>query len=326
MVKEGQTFKNYKELCLYLGEKPTDGNSKKKQLNRWNCLFSWHKEKYQYVIDEVYEDGVAPDDFRQGGDSVHIDTMIPYVRDRILSAQPDEYLGTQRLVGGVLNLIPMAAYKQINNRGMKSEDFYKKYGLDEVGSFEEYVSVAGIVIKDTVMKCLRRMQKNKEIQFTEAEVFIAKDGQRRYLCLDGYDELVKKVESQVCDMMAAELGLKTKGRQLVHYIRGRKEMMNEFHSRCMSELLKNPDLVADLRNQYLIVGPGRELNLEILGEYYKVVHIIDYDEERIEKARGPDYNEKKQLKYIFDDIKPRIAARVSSSKKDVTNIERMLFG
>lgn len=323
MVSEGQEFKNYKELCAYMGEEPTTGTAKIAQLHKWSGLFTYHKKGHRIIIDEVYEDGKMLESF--GGNDKHIKVFMPYVRSKIMVADPDEYLGTQRLLGTTLRLIPMGAYKQLNDRGMKTEDFYKKYGLQEIGSFEEYVSVAGIVMKDTVVRCLKRMQKNNEIKFTEAEVFVAKDGRRRYLCLDGYDELVNKTEYEVCNQMAKEMGLKTKGRQLIHFIRGKRNLMQEFFDRCMKELLKNEELVRDLKKQYLLVGPGRELKLENLCEYYKVVHLIDFDEERIEKARGPDYDEKKQLKLIHEDIKPRIAARVSSSKKDVSKIEKMLF-
>lgn len=320
---EGQVFKNYKELCAYMGENPTTGSAKIAQLHRWGGLFSYHKKGHQIIIDTVYEKGEMLESF--GGNDAHVKIMMPYVRSHILGVDPDEYLGTQRLLGTVMRLIPMNAYKQINDRGMKSEDFYKKHGLQEVGSFEEYVSVAGIVMKDTVVRCLKRMQKNKELMFSEAEVFVAKDGRRRYLCLDGYDELVRKVEFEVCNEIASELGMKTKGRQLIHYIKGRKELMQKYCRRCMEELLKDPDLVKDLKKQYMLVGPGRELNLENVCEYHKVVHIIDYDEERIEKARGPDYNDDRQLKLIYEDVKPRVAARVASSKKDVAKIEKMLF-
>lgn len=327
MIKEGQTFKNYKELCICMGEEPVSGNSKIKQLRRWSYLFSCHKDGRAIIIDKVYEDGEDPIDFREGGNnSIHVKAMLPYVREHILGVEPDEYLGTQKLIGNVLRLIPMSAYRQLNDRGIKAEDFYKKHGLNEIGSFEEYVSVAGMVMKDTVVRCLNKMQRGNEIQFSEAEVFIVKDGRRRYLCIDGYDELVKRVESKVCNEMASELRLKTKGRQLIHFIRGRKELMQTFHKRCIEELLKDPELSKDLRNQYLIVGPGRELKYENICEYYRVVHIIDYDEERIEKARGPDYDEKVQLRNIYEDIKPRVAARVTSSKKDVKVIETMLFG
>ena len=325
MIKRGQTFRNYKEVCEYLGEEIKTGSSKRAQLKRWGCLFAWHNEGHKYVIDDVFEGGTV-EELRGGNQpSPHVDAFIPYVRSHIMGVDPDEYLGTQRLLGSALRLIPMGAYKQVNNRGMKKEDFYKKHGLQEIGSFEEYVSVAGSVMKDTVVRCLKRMQKNKEIKFCEAEVFIARDGRRRYMCLDGYSELVQKVEFDVCNKMAAELGARTKGRQLIHFIRGRKELMQEFFTRCMKELLKDPDLVKDLKRQYIIIGTGRELKLENVCEYYKVIHVIDYDEERIEKARGPDYNDKEQLRKIYEDVKPRIAARVTSSKKDVEKIEKLLF-
>lgn len=324
MVREGQTFKNYKQLCAYMGEEVKVGASKMSQLRRWSCLFSWHKNGHQIIIDEVYEDGEIVSPYDSHNDD-RMKKYLPYIRTKMMEIDPDEYLGVQRLIGTTLRLIPPAAFKQINGRGMKAEDFYKKHGLQEIGSFEEYVSVAGNELKDMAVKCLRRMQKNREVKFTEAEVFIAKDGRRRYLCLDGYDELVKKVEYDVCNKMAAEMGLKTRGRQLIHFIRGRREVMQQFHERCMKELLKDPELVKDLKKQYVLVGPGRELKLENVCEYYKVVHIIDYDEERIERARGPDYNEREQLRLIYEDVKPRIAARVSSSKKDVAKIEKLLF-
>ena len=322
-MEKGQIFKNYKELCEYMGEKPAEGNTKKSQLRRWGSLFSWHKNGHKIIIDEVYEDAEDYNPYDSHRDE-RVQLYMPYVREHVLGIDPDEYLGTQRLLGGALRLIPMGAYRQVNDRGMKSEDFYKKFGLEEIGSFEEYVSVAGAVIKDTVVRCLRRMQKNKEVKFLESEVFIAKDGRRRYLCLDGYDELVKKVEYEVCNEIAVDIGLRTRGRQLIHYIKGKKELMQRFYRRCMEELLKDQELVKDLNNQYALIT-GRKLKLETVCEYYKVIHIIDYNEERIIKARGPDYDDDDQRRKIYEDVKPRISGRLSVSKKDILKIEGMLF-
>lgn len=55
MVKVGQEFKNYKELCLFLGEKIKTGNSKIKQLKRWKRNFDWNKDKQKYIITKVYD-------------------------------------------------------------------------------------------------------------------------------------------------------------------------------------------------------------------------------------------------------------------------------
>ena len=49
----GQKFKNYKELCLFLGEEPKQGNSKIAQMERWQRFFRWEKNKFSLTITEV---------------------------------------------------------------------------------------------------------------------------------------------------------------------------------------------------------------------------------------------------------------------------------
>ena len=51
---ELKTYKNYKELCVAMGCKITDGSSKKKQLKELESLCEYHKEGNKFVIDEVY--------------------------------------------------------------------------------------------------------------------------------------------------------------------------------------------------------------------------------------------------------------------------------
>ena len=133
MVEAGQVFKNYKELCAYMGEEVKGGTEKMSQMRKWGYLFSWHKEGYKIIIDEVFEDGEIINPYDSHNDK-RVNLFLPYVRNKLLCVDPDEYLGTQRLIGTTLRLIPMNAYKQINGRGMKGEEFYKKHGLGEVGS------------------------------------------------------------------------------------------------------------------------------------------------------------------------------------------------
>lgn len=54
-LREGQVFKNYKELCVFLGWEITNGNSKKKQMDTLSTMCEWHKEGNKIVVDEVYE-------------------------------------------------------------------------------------------------------------------------------------------------------------------------------------------------------------------------------------------------------------------------------
>lgn len=53
-LKEGQKFKNYKELCEFLGEKVKSSNSKTKQLKEWQRYFEFEKNGIAYKIIKVY--------------------------------------------------------------------------------------------------------------------------------------------------------------------------------------------------------------------------------------------------------------------------------
>lgn len=53
-LEEGQTYKNYKELCEVLGEKTKAGKSKKIQLEEWGRYFEFKKNGNKILIDKVY--------------------------------------------------------------------------------------------------------------------------------------------------------------------------------------------------------------------------------------------------------------------------------
>ena len=48
-LKKGMTFKNYKILCEFLGEKIKGGSSKTKQLKEWECYFDFKKRNNQSI-------------------------------------------------------------------------------------------------------------------------------------------------------------------------------------------------------------------------------------------------------------------------------------
>ena len=52
---ELKTYKNYKELCVAMGWKITDGSSKKKQLKELDSLCTYYKEGNKFIIVEIYE-------------------------------------------------------------------------------------------------------------------------------------------------------------------------------------------------------------------------------------------------------------------------------
>ncbi|HHD2592839.1 TPA: hypothetical protein ACOTFJ_001883 [Clostridium perfringens] len=64
-LREGQVFKNYKELCVFLGWEITNGNSKKKQMDTLSTMCKWHKEGNKIVVDGVYEKQLIKEDGRK---------------------------------------------------------------------------------------------------------------------------------------------------------------------------------------------------------------------------------------------------------------------
>ena len=55
-LKEGQVFKNYKELCNYLGWNITDGRSKIKQIENLRYLCRFERVGHKYVIVKILND------------------------------------------------------------------------------------------------------------------------------------------------------------------------------------------------------------------------------------------------------------------------------
>ncbi len=53
-LRVGQVFKNYKELCSFMGWKSTGGDYKKARLRELETLCKYHNEGYKFIIDEVH--------------------------------------------------------------------------------------------------------------------------------------------------------------------------------------------------------------------------------------------------------------------------------
>ena len=49
VINQNQIFKNYKELCAYLGEEPKKANSKVAQLKEWERYFLFRKEGQKII-------------------------------------------------------------------------------------------------------------------------------------------------------------------------------------------------------------------------------------------------------------------------------------
>lgn len=64
-LEQGQVFKNYIELCEFLGEKQKTGKSRQLQLKDWERYFVSHKDGQKIIIDSVYSVPLEKEDKRK---------------------------------------------------------------------------------------------------------------------------------------------------------------------------------------------------------------------------------------------------------------------
>ena len=105
MLKKGQVFKNYKELCEFMGWKSTGGDYKKARLKELDSLCKWHKEGNKIVIYEVLKEevelfkGEEMIGVRKGKYNVEVgSSILAVVTSTLRKEQGVVYMRTQELI------------------------------------------------------------------------------------------------------------------------------------------------------------------------------------------------------------------------------------
>lgn len=78
-LTNGLIFKNWKEVCGFMGWKETGGDYKKAKLKELDTMCKWHKEGNKIVVDEVYENNVKFEDntrARKGKYNIEVGSSI----------------------------------------------------------------------------------------------------------------------------------------------------------------------------------------------------------------------------------------------------------
>ena len=66
MLKKGQVFKNWIEVCKFFGWKTTGGTYKEARLKELDTICEYHKEGYKFIIDKVFNKPKQKEDNRKG--------------------------------------------------------------------------------------------------------------------------------------------------------------------------------------------------------------------------------------------------------------------
>lgn len=83
----GMVIKNYKELCVILGEEVKTGEAKKSQLKNWKRFFDWEKDGQKFIIVDVYDTPLPKEDLRRKGNNSIYKNYIELILLQYLSKQ-----------------------------------------------------------------------------------------------------------------------------------------------------------------------------------------------------------------------------------------------
>ena len=127
-LKENMIVKNYKELCILIGEEIKTSNSKKAQLKEFERFCQYHRNGQKFIIDEIYKEPLPKISDKSLNHSKYI-KEIEYILVDYLYENVREGETIQLSTSSLIQILAMA-----NNT--YAVGCYKKYELAEILNME----------------------------------------------------------------------------------------------------------------------------------------------------------------------------------------------
>lgn len=170
-IKQGQIFKNYKELCKALEVDIKAGKAKILQLKDFNRYFTYKKQGIKYVIDEIYEISKEKVDGREnnkgGNNRVFVDDIEKLILHILHESKDDMVSISRNRLYRKLNMINDNYIVARNNVPILSEFI----NLPQEAIYEFYDN-SNSSLKNTVERNLKRLR-SKALIMWEATTTVA---------------------------------------------------------------------------------------------------------------------------------------------------------
>jgi len=286
-LKVGQIIKNYNDLCNILEIKNMGGNVKLNNLDELERFVKYHKEKYKYIIDEIYE---IP--------KPKIDNIIysKYVDKLILDLLAQKYNKDKvnSLCISKSNLLK--DLEMINNNyifGLYNKSKSAKLLDIDIEYIKEFYNLSYSKLKNTLESALKRLELKSLITWHNTISIIIEDiklGRKMIIADDETEILITHMESIVLE----ELGCPD--RRIVA-IRGKwDEFTNKVNYLIRSKKYHNIDKFKDYKkfdkNIYLYYYRSYTINYNIfiMKELKKVNKYLLENDDRLKTKNNLNYN------------------------------------
>lgn len=243
-LNKNQVFKNYKELCVYLGEEPKTSNSKKAQLKEWERYFSFRKEGQKIIITEIFDVPKEKVDNRANNYSRNNKNVKPMM-DYLMSEFNPKYVNQYCTISNWSTMILHLLNKEMCDVTYQNEDEVLKYCEDkqisDVRLFKEYVGSVKFITKNLITTAFRVLQRQGYITFNQGYKFRYENkGHTNCVSTDVLNDYIDQMEREICDILLEEdySDTKIKGKQLVYILHHskNKENLEKYDNMCIDRL------------------------------------------------------------------------------------------
>lgn len=192
-LKEGMIFKNYKELCGFMGWETTRGNYMKARLKELDSLCKWYRQGNKMVIEIVYELRKPKEDGRFKN-STYLNPVEAILLFALKEKEnPEVYFSNSKM------------YKLLGMFNSKFEEL--NYG-DTNAMVEEllvdYLTAKSFKINSKaeanriIKRALNSMKDRRVIDYTNSKIIVSYEGKHR-VATSEESKILLKLEKEVLD-------------------------------------------------------------------------------------------------------------------------------
>ena len=158
-LNEGMVVKNYGEMCKLLGEDVKGGDSKKAQLKEWERYFEFTREKYKFIIKQVYDTPAL----KQQGNARYVRILERLVNHELYSHDYRTNIFIKKalfLTTGMTN----ANYKKEHSypESTKTTEITKM----ELWHYKNFYSRSNTILSEILFNTLNSMQKRNLLKYS----------------------------------------------------------------------------------------------------------------------------------------------------------------
>ena len=194
-------LKSYRELCEVLEMKVQSSDSKNAQLKELGRYCKFHKDKYKFIIDEIYENPLpAIENRRNDVYGEHIEKLILH---SLTKCKMDEYTALTLSRGGLFLLLHMV--NRNYDIGRSHINQFSRHVNIPTQIVYDFYNIANTKMKSAVERTLKRLQNRCLINYTLLLYVKTTNGDKRQ-ATEEEANLITETERQVL----VDMGLTTK--------------------------------------------------------------------------------------------------------------------